>query len=60
MQSEAEARGGSGIVGVRVEESTWGWGQNAIEFFAVGTAVAAQRETSAQLPNTVMAVGLNS
>jgi uncharacterized protein YbjQ (UPF0145 family) len=59
MQAEAEGRGGSGIVGVRVEESTWGWGQNAIEFFAIGTAVAAQHETSAQLPNTVMAVGLN-
>ncbi len=60
MQAEAEERGGSGIVGVRVEESTWGWGNNAIEFFAIGTAVAAHREASAQLPNTVMAVGLNS
>ena len=60
MQAEAEARGGTGIVGVRVEESTWGWGQNAIEFFAVGTAVAEQKDTSPQLPNTVMAVGLNN
>ena len=60
MQAEAEARGGTGIVGVRVEESTWGWGQNAIEFFAVGTAVAEHKDTSPQLPNTVMAVGLNS
>ena len=29
-----------GKFGARVEESNWGWGANAIEFFAVGTAVA--------------------
>ncbi len=40
MQAEALARGGVGVVGARVEESNWGWGANAIEFFAVGTAVA--------------------
>lgn len=40
MQAEAVARGGVGVVGARVEESNWGWGANAIEFFAVGTAVA--------------------
>ena len=40
MQAEAVARGGVGVVGARVEESNWGWGSNAIEFFAVGTAVA--------------------
>ena len=39
MQAEAIERGGTGIVGARVEESNWGWGANAIEFFAVGTAV---------------------
>lgn len=40
MQTEAVQRGGVGIVGARVEESSWGWGANAIEFFAVGTAIA--------------------
>ncbi len=40
MQAEALERGGIGVVGARVEESNWGWGANAIEFFAVGTAVA--------------------
>jgi len=40
MQQEAVQRGGVGVVGARVEESNWGWGANAIEFFAVGTAVA--------------------
>ena len=39
MQAEAVERGGTGVVGARVEESNWGWGANAIEFFAVGTAV---------------------
>jgi uncharacterized protein YbjQ (UPF0145 family) len=39
MQREAVQRGGTGVVGARVEESNWGWGANAIEFFAVGTAV---------------------
>ncbi len=39
MQAEAVERGGIGVVGARVEESNWGWGANAIEFFAVGTAV---------------------
>jgi hypothetical protein len=27
-----------------VEESNWGWGANAIEFFAIGTAVAPTAE----------------
>jgi uncharacterized protein YbjQ (UPF0145 family) len=40
MQKDAIDQGGVGIVGARVEESNWGWGANAIEFFAVGTAVA--------------------
>lgn len=40
MQAEAAERGGVGVVGARVEESNWGWGSNAIEFFAIGTAVA--------------------
>jgi uncharacterized protein YbjQ (UPF0145 family) len=47
MQAEAVERGGIGVVGARVEESNWGWGANAIEFFAVGTAVAAMSERAA-------------
>jgi len=60
MQAEAEERGGTGIVGVRVTESNWGWGQNAIEFFAIGTAVVEHKEPSPSLPETVFAVGLNA
>jgi uncharacterized protein YbjQ (UPF0145 family) len=46
MQAEAVERGGIGVVGARVEESNWGWGANAIEFFAVGTAVAVTSDTA--------------
>jgi len=60
MQAEAIDRGGSGIVGVRVEESNWGWGQNAIEFFAIGTAVTEHKDASPQLPSTVLTIGLDS
>ena len=49
MQAEAGEGGGIGVVGARVEESNWGWGANAIEFFAVGTAVA-KMEGSADRP----------
>ena len=60
MQAEAEERGGNGIVGVRVEESTWGWGENAIEFFAIGTAVTEHKEPSPNLPSMVLSIGLNA
>jgi len=50
MQAEAVERGGIGIVGARVEESNWGWGANAIEFFAVGTAVAPMSDKTDQPP----------
>ncbi|HEY4013955.1 MAG TPA: heavy metal-binding domain-containing protein [Polyangiaceae bacterium] len=50
MQAEAMERGGMGIVGARVEESNWGWGANAIEFFAVGTAVAPMGDRTQRPP----------
>ncbi|HEY2897792.1 MAG TPA: heavy metal-binding domain-containing protein [Gemmatimonadaceae bacterium] len=50
MQAEAVQRGGSGVVGARVEESNWGWGANAIEFFAVGTAVTRMDGEAEPLP----------
>jgi uncharacterized protein YbjQ (UPF0145 family) len=50
MQAEAVQRGGSGVVGARVEESKWGWGANAIEFFAVGTAVTRMEGAAEPLP----------
>jgi uncharacterized protein YbjQ (UPF0145 family) len=50
MQAEAVQRGDSGVVGARVEESNWGWGANAIEFFAVGTAVTRMEGAAEPLP----------
>jgi uncharacterized protein YbjQ (UPF0145 family) len=40
MQYEGQQVGADGIVGVTVNESAWAWGEHAIEFFAMGTAVA--------------------
>jgi len=39
MQAEGERDGGTGIVGVRLIEATHVWGEHAIEFLAMGTAV---------------------
>ena len=39
MQYEGQQVGADGVVGVTVSESAWQWGEHAIEFFALGTAV---------------------
>ncbi len=39
MQAEAANLKAEGIVGVRIDEKSHGWGSHVIEFFAVGTAV---------------------
>jgi uncharacterized protein YbjQ (UPF0145 family) len=39
MQREAETLRAEGIVAVRLEERSHGWGSHVIEFFAVGTAI---------------------
>jgi uncharacterized protein YbjQ (UPF0145 family) len=39
MQAEAHALGAEGIVGVSLTEHNHVWGQHAMEFYAVGTAV---------------------
>jgi uncharacterized protein YbjQ (UPF0145 family) len=44
MQAEAEREQAEGIVGARVEESTYGWGSHVIEYFAVGTGIKAISE----------------
>ena len=40
LQYEGRQVGASGVVGVQVSESCWVWGENGIEFFALGTAVS--------------------
>src|SRR5204862_99786 len=39
MEEEADQLGADGIVGVRLDIGRYEWGENLIEFFAVGTAV---------------------
>ena len=39
MQAEAERDGAEGIVGVRIEEESFIWGEHAIEFLAMGTSI---------------------
>jgi uncharacterized protein YbjQ (UPF0145 family) len=39
MQAEAEREQATGIVGARVEEKSYSWDVNIIEYFSVGTAV---------------------
>jgi uncharacterized protein YbjQ (UPF0145 family) len=39
MQIEASKEEAEGIVGVRIEEGSHGWGSHIIEYFAIGTSV---------------------
>jgi uncharacterized protein YbjQ (UPF0145 family) len=43
MQAEAAELGAEGIVAVRIQERSHGWGSHVIEFFAVGTGVVPAR-----------------
>lgn len=43
MQEEARELKAEGIVGVQIEEGSFGWSSHVIEFNAIGTAVAATR-----------------
>lgn len=47
MQVEARNVGATGVVGVQITEKSHVWGHHAIEFFAVGTAVADYKRTKA-------------
>ena len=41
MEEEAQTLGADGIVGVRLQVGGYAWAENALEFTAIGTAVAA-------------------
>ncbi|GAC1323503.1 MAG: heavy metal-binding domain-containing protein [Chloroflexota bacterium] len=57
MQSEAEAEQAEGIVGVRIDERSHGWGSHVIEFFAVGTAIVPTRaDHQIQAPSMVLSL----
>ena len=50
MQAEAERDGAEGVVGVRITEENHVWGEEAIEFLAIGTSV--RRIEEAGVPPT--------
>ncbi|QQE79010.1 heavy metal-binding domain-containing protein [Alicyclobacillus sp. SO9] len=57
MQTEAHEEKSEGIVGVRIDEGSYGWASHIIEFFAVGTAVIALRANhEIQTPNLVLSL----
>ena len=53
MQAEGEQVGADGVVGVDVRESAWAWGEHAIEFFAMGTAVQRVRPDATPVAPTL-------
>ena len=46
MQAEAKSVGGVGVVGVHIDEGSYGWPPHIIEYLAVGTAIAPTGEAA--------------
>ena len=59
MQREAEQVQAEGIVSVRLEERSHGWGSHVIEFFAIGTAIV-PLEGQQDLARPTLTLPLNS
>jgi uncharacterized protein YbjQ (UPF0145 family) len=58
MQQEALSAQADGIVGVTIEERTYGWDSHVIEYFAIGTAISSS--TGAEpIPSPTFTVSLN-
>jgi len=54
MQYEGQQVGADGVVGVTVQESEWAWGEHAIEFYALGTAVSRMRPDAEPVQPTLV------
>ena len=59
MQHEAEHVKAEGVVAVRLEERSHGWGSHVIEFFAVGTAIV-PLDAGQDLTRPTLTLPLNS
>ena len=59
MQREAEQVEAEGVVAVRLEERSHGWGSHVIEFFAVGTAIV-PLDAGQDLTKPTLTLPLNS
>ncbi len=58
MQDEAISVGADGIVGVTMEERTYGWDAHVIEYFALGTAIS-KGENNTPIPSPTFTISLN-
>ena len=58
MQEEALGVDSDGIVGVTIEERTYGWDAHVIEYFAIGTAITGSPESEA-IPPPNFIISLN-
>jgi uncharacterized protein YbjQ (UPF0145 family) len=58
MQVEARELHAEGIIGAQVTEKTHGWGSHVLEYFAIGTAIAATRADHT-IPPPQMVLPLN-
>jgi uncharacterized protein YbjQ (UPF0145 family) len=63
MQSEAQDVSAKGVVGVEIEERTYGWDSHVIEYFAIGTAIAqlegASVDGATSIPEPAFTLSLN-
>jgi len=50
MQQEARMLGAHGVIGVRIDKNSYSWGENLIEFLAVGTAIRVPGAPPTQTP----------
>ncbi len=50
LQQEAQLLGAHGVVGVRLERRSYDWGDNLLEFMAVGTAVVLDGQPQPPIP----------
>jgi len=58
LQAEGEREQAEGVVGVRLEEHSHGWGSHVIEYFAVGTAIVGVRADH-EIPAPTFTLSLN-
>lgn len=57
MEAEAAQVGAGGIVGVFVNEGSWGWESHVIEYFAIGTAVIKESQATPPSPYLMLPMG---
>ncbi len=59
MQEEALNAQANGIVGVTIEERTYGWDAHVIEYFALGTGITTSQGEAKGIPEPTFTISLN-